>query len=263
MLGLLRGQAGKPEKSASPPGTTLGRQTDDTQKAAALEQEGQVQISSHRSLFPSGPGPAPGGGTSSQERTSPRLRPQLPGTLWKGAVLGLKWNHRSTECYTSLHRVLTLCKVPQLRGPIKDNALYLTVPISTAVSRPFSLASFSLNFRHGFKGDSELTEESWVPISRVLLLFRGFLGMRYCELPEGDEGCQQSRDGVKSKLYHNKQLKSCIGPGKSLENDPISIFGSPHHRSSVLRNSLKQGLDLGLREDKVWLLWLLPPNEAP
>lgn len=67
----------------------------------------------------------------------------------------------------------------------------------------------------------------------------------------------------KANSYHHKQLKSCIGPGQSLGSDPIGIFGSHHHRSAEVRNSLKQGLDLDLTEDKVWLLSLLPPSEPP
>lgn len=54
----------------------------------------------------------------------------------------------------------------------------------------------------------------------------------------------------KANSYHHKQLQSCAGPGQNLGNAPISIFGSHRHRDSVLRNSLKQGSDLGLEEDK-------------
>lgn len=67
----------------------------------------------------------------------------------------------------------------------------------------------------------------------------------------------------KANSYYYKQLTFCAGPGQSLGNAPFSIFGSRYHRDSVLRNSLKQGLDLGLKEDKVWLLWLLSPREPP
>lgn len=69
----------------------------------------------------------------------------------------------------------------------------------------------------------------------------------------------------KANSYPHKQLKSYIGPGKgqSLGSVPIGIFGSRHHRSPALRNSLKQALDVGLIEDKVWLLSLLPPREPP
>lgn len=51
-----------------------------------------------------------------------------------------------------------------------------------------ALAGFSLNFRQCLKEVSELTEESWVPIFRVLLLFRGVKVTKDCELPEGDRG---------------------------------------------------------------------------
>lgn len=53
-------------------------------------------------------------------------------------------------------------KVPseqEPRGPTKDKDLYLT-PSPLLPQGLFSLASFSLNFRHRFKGVSEFTEES-------------------------------------------------------------------------------------------------------
>lgn len=151
MLGscCVCGQAGKPEKSTSFQGLDLAGKKMTPRKVLPWSSGGKCRVLPIGTHFLQGQAWAPWVDPSSQGRTSPQAAITVG---WTTLEAGYDWAlNRITEQqggHTSLHRILTLCKGLQLTGakiPIKDNGLYLTVSISTAIPQvPFQASPRTL-----------------------------------------------------------------------------------------------------------------------